>query len=82
MFYRVNVVSVKDKKKNRAVVKSTGEQVVMSWEKMSKSKRNGVDPGDMFQEYGSDTTRLLILADVAPTSHRNWNSNSEYLVIF
>jgi leucyl-tRNA synthetase len=69
-------IEVVDKKKNRAVVKSTGEQVVMSWEKMSKSKRNGVDPGDMFKEYGSDTTRLLILADVAPTSHRNWNSNT------
>lgn len=44
---------------------------------MSKSKYNGVDPEDMFKEYGTDTTRLLILADVAPTSHRNWNSNSK-----
>ncbi|XP_044270469.1 probable leucine--tRNA ligase, mitochondrial [Tribolium madens] len=69
-------VKVIDKKKNRAVVESTGEAVVMGWEKMSKSKHNGVDPGDMFREYGSDTTRLLILADVAPTSHRNWNSNT------
>ena len=66
-----------DKKKNKAVVTDTGEQVVMAWEKMSKSKQNGVDPGDMFKEYGSDTTRLLILADVAPTSHRHWNSNSK-----
>nr|XP_023028907.1 probable leucine--tRNA ligase, mitochondrial [Leptinotarsa decemlineata] len=43
---------------------------------MSKSKHNGVDPQDMFTAYGTDTTRLLILADVAPTSHRNWNSNT------
>lgn len=44
---------------------------------MSKSKHNGVDPSDMFKQYGVDTTRLLILADVAPTSPRNWNSNSK-----
>lgn len=50
----------------------------MAWEKMSKSKYNGVDPNDMFNEYGVDTSRLLILADVAPTSHRNWNTNSKF----
>ena len=46
---------------------------------MSKSKYNGVDPESMLKEYGTDTTRLLILGDVAPTSHRNWNSDSEYM---
>jgi len=45
---------------------------------MSKSKLNGVEPSDMFNEYGTDTTRLIILADVAPTSHRNWSSASEH----
>lgn len=65
-----------DSKRNKAVHKDTNQPVVMSWEKMSKSKHNGVDPSEMFKEYGIDTTRLLILADVAPTSHRNWNSNS------
>nr|CAD7569835.1 unnamed protein product [Timema californicum] len=39
---------------------------------MSKSKHNGVDPDDMLKDYGIDTTRLLILADVSPTSHRHW----------
>lgn len=58
--------------------KETGDPVAISWEKMSKSKHNGVDPEEMFREYGTDTTRLLILADVAPTSHRNWNSNSTF----
>lgn len=43
---------------------------------MSKSKLNGVDPEEMFSTYGTDTIRLLILADVAPTSQRNWNSAS------
>ncbi|KAJ8954021.1 hypothetical protein NQ318_004314 [Aromia moschata] len=63
-------------KRNKAAVKETGEPVVVSWEKMSKSKYNGVDPDEMFKTYGTDTTRLLILADVAPTSSRNWNSNT------
>lgn len=53
------------------------EPVVMAWEKMSKSKLNGVDPSEIIEEYGCDTTRLIILADVAPTSHRNWSSASK-----
>lgn len=69
-------VKIIDLKKNKAITKDTNEPVVISWEKMSKSKYNGVDPEDMFREYGTDTTRLLILANVAPTSHRNWNHNT------
>lgn len=68
-------------KKNIAICKATKEQVVISWEKMSKSKHNGVDPIDMFNEYGVDTTRLLVLADVSPTSHRNWNTNSNVTLV-
>ncbi|CAH0546082.1 unnamed protein product [Brassicogethes aeneus] len=70
---KVNII---DLKRNKAETLDTKEPVVIAWEKMSKSKHNGVDPEDMFREYGVDTTRLLILADVAPTSHRNWNSNT------
>lgn len=70
-----------DLKKGKGITKDTGEPVVIAWEKMSKSKHNGVDPDDMFREYGTDTTRLLVLADMAPTSHRNWNSNSRYLIV-
>lgn len=65
-----------DLKKNKAVTKDSRESVVISWEKMSKSKCNGVDPENLFKQYGIDTTRLLILADVAPTSHRQWNTSS------
>ncbi|XP_021925518.1 probable leucine--tRNA ligase, mitochondrial isoform X2 [Zootermopsis nevadensis] len=60
----------------KPVEKVTGQAVVTAWEKMSKSKHNGVDPETMLKEYGTDTTRLLILADVAPTSHRHWNSST------
>ncbi|KAG5311884.1 SYLM protein, partial [Pseudoatta argentina] len=54
----------------------SGELVSMRWEKMSKSKLNGVDPLNLLNKYGIDTTRLLILADVAPTSTRNWSENT------
>ncbi|XP_036151176.1 probable leucine--tRNA ligase, mitochondrial isoform X2 [Monomorium pharaonis] len=53
-----------------------GEHVSMRWEKMSKSKHNGVDPINLLNKYGIDTTRLLILADVAPTSTRNWSEDT------
>lgn len=57
----------------------SGESVSVNWEKMSKSKHNGVDPLKLLNKYGIDTTRLLILADVAPTSTRNWSENSKFL---
>ncbi|XP_026471328.1 probable leucine--tRNA ligase, mitochondrial [Ctenocephalides felis] len=67
-------VDIIDKKKGKAVLKNSDEPVIMTWEKMSKSKKNGVDPQAMFNDYGTDTTRLLILADVAPTSFRHWTT--------
>ncbi|XP_018325351.1 probable leucine--tRNA ligase, mitochondrial isoform X2 [Agrilus planipennis] len=65
-----------DEKKTKAIDVGSGQPIVIKWEKMSKSKHNGIDPSDMFQQYSVDTTRLLVLADVAPTSPRNWNSNT------
>lgn len=55
------------------VEKSTGNAVVTMWEKMSKSKFNGVDPVDMIEAHGCDTMRLIMLADVGPRSDRNWS---------
>ena len=34
------------------------------WEKMSKSKHNGIDPADVIKQYGADTVRLYILFKV------------------
>ncbi|XP_076062094.1 leucyl-tRNA synthetase, mitochondrial [Oratosquilla oratoria] len=61
---------------NPPVEKDTGASLIITFEKMSKSKHNGIDPQMVFDEYGSDTTRLLMLADVAPTSHRNWSTET------
>lgn len=59
----------------------TGAAVEVQWEKMSKSKYNGVDPEDVLQQFGIDATRLCILYNVAPKSNRNW-SNEEFNGVF
>lgn len=69
-YVRPEDVKIQD---DKPISKKSGELLTMSWEKMSKSKMNGVDPMEMLREFGSDTTRLIILADVAPTSSRNWS---------
>jgi leucyl-tRNA synthetase len=40
---------------------STGETAMISFEKMSKSKHNGVDPTQTMQKYGADATRAHIM---------------------
>ena len=63
-------------KKETAVERATGEKCVVEWEKMSKSKHNGVDPVDMLEKYGCDTTRWMMLCDVSPASDRKWSEES------
>ena len=57
-------------------VKDTNAPIVTEWEKMSKSKHNGVDPGSMFAVYGCDTVRLMMLCNVGPGSDRNWSEET------
>ncbi|XP_053987220.1 leucine--tRNA ligase, mitochondrial isoform X2 [Hylaeus volcanicus] len=65
-----------EEKEGQYVLRNTKEPVVISWEKMSKSKHNGIDPLELIDKYGIDTTRLLILANVAPTKNRNWSDET------
>ncbi|GAB1602031.1 probable leucine--tRNA ligase, mitochondrial [Argonauta hians] len=58
---------------DQPVEASTGLTVDSFWEKMSKSKMNGVDPQDVLGQFGVDSTRICILSNVAPKSHRNWS---------
>ena len=44
-------------------------------EKMSKSKNNGVDPEEMLDKYGADTTRLFIMFAAPPEKELEWNEN-------
>ena len=46
----------------------------MVWEKMSKSKHNGVNPQQILNEYGADITRLSILFKAPPESSLEWES--------
>lgn len=44
-----------------ARIKDSNKEATVSWEKMSKSKYNGVDPATCFQKYGADVTRAQML---------------------
>jgi len=47
--------------------------VVGRSEKMSKSKKNVVDPAQMIERYGADTVRLFILSDSPPERNLEWS---------
>ena len=49
------------------------EEVSKNFEKMSKSKHNGIDPEFMINKYGIDFTRLFIINFVHPKSDRNFS---------
>ena len=57
----------------RATLITTGEAVEIGpIEKMSKSKRNTVDPDDIISAYGADTARWFMLSDSPPERDVNW----------
>jgi leucyl-tRNA synthetase len=59
----------------RARLLSSGEPVVIGdAEKMSKSKRNTVSPGEIFEVYGVDAARLFVLSDSPPERDAQWSN--------
>lgn len=46
-----------------------------SVEKMSKSKRNTVDPTDIIETYGADTARWFMLSDSPPERDVQWTED-------
>ncbi|RLO08909.1 hypothetical protein DYB28_011832 [Aphanomyces astaci] len=52
---------------------ATNDVVVTAWEKMSKSKYNGVDPQDICRQYGADVARLLVLFKAPPSHELEWD---------
>lgn len=58
----------------RAVHLESGEEVMIgSIEKMSKSKKNVVDPDDIIASYGADTARFFVLSDSPPDRDVIWS---------
>ncbi|WP_026619494.1 leucyl-tRNA synthetase [Ensifer sp. WSM1721] len=58
----------------RAVLIETGEEIAIgSIEKMSKSKKNVVDPDDIIGSYGADTARFFVLSDSPPDRDVIWS---------
>jgi leucyl-tRNA synthetase len=57
----------------RATLTKTGVPVVIGpIEKMSKSKKNTVDPDDIISSYGADTARWFMLSDSPPDRDVIW----------
>lgn len=51
----------------------TGDTLEVVYEKMSKSKHNGVAPGDVVNKYGADTARMFILFKAPPEKDLEWD---------
>jgi len=57
----------------RATLATTGEPIeIGSIEKMSKSKKNTIDPDDIIAAYGADTARWFMLSDSPPERDVIW----------
>lgn len=62
---QVNIDEPKDPK--------TGDRLQVFFEKMSKSKYNGVDPLLVMEKYGADTARMFILFKAPPEKDLEWD---------
>ncbi|MEO1592778.1 MAG: leucine--tRNA ligase [Cyanobacteria bacterium J06632_22] len=51
----------------------TGDALDVFYEKMSKSKYNGVTPGEVIDKYGIDTARMFILFKAPPEKDLEWD---------
>ncbi|KAJ3024000.1 hypothetical protein HKX48_008614 [Thoreauomyces humboldtii] len=61
---------------NEPKIAATGELPAVSWEKMSKSKYNGVDPETVVRDHGSDATRLFVMYKAAPADELLWDDGA------
>ncbi len=71
----IAVDEVSRDREGKTVLKTTGEAVVVGKKiKMSKSKKNGVDPEYILDTYGADAARLFILFAAPPEQDLEWSA--------
>jgi len=64
------------KKNNKIVVKNTGKEAFVGPTiKMSKSKKNVIDPQDIIDQYGADTARWFVMSDSPPERDVEWTTS-------
>lgn len=66
------VIPANIKDASNPVDPETGDPLEVVFEKMSKSKYNGVAPGDVVNKYGADTARMFILFKAPPEKDLEW----------
>tara|TARA_A100001011_G_scaffold383506_1_gene454830 strand:+ start:239 stop:2818 length:2580 start_codon:yes stop_codon:yes gene_type:complete len=65
-----------DVNKKLMVHKNNGKKIFeQRSEKMSKSKKNIVDPVDIIKDYGADTARIFMLSDSPPERSLEWSNS-------
>ena len=65
-------ISEKDGKRIAVHIDTGAEVKIGGIEKMSKSKRNTIDPDDIIAAYGADTARWFVLSDSPPDRDVIW----------
>ena len=63
------------KKNNQLFDKNNNQISTGNIEKMSKSKKNVIDPGEIINLYGADTARWFMLSDSPPDRDLEWTEN-------
>ncbi|WP_298932473.1 leucine--tRNA ligase [uncultured Ramlibacter sp.] len=72
--HELDIVRDEHAKVLSATAKADGQAVTYEgWTTMSKSKNNGVDPQDLIEKYGADTSRLYTMFTAPPEATLEWN---------
>ncbi|KAF4837941.1 Leucine--tRNA ligase [Colletotrichum tropicale] len=72
-FLKPGEVDLKDRSTPKVI--ATGETANVSYEKMSKSKYNGVDPTQFVAKHGADSTRAHMLFQAPVDEVLNWDES-------
>jgi len=71
-YFEPNEISYRED--GSAYLTATGEDVIIGRiEKMSKSKKNTIDPAEIVDQYGADAVRWFMLSDSPPERDLQWS---------